>query len=65
VPQHCQELPFNQLQEEHAVFGGQESLERHVRRPAQRRLQGLDVRLDCVEPGEQEKVKAVQRWNMQ
>ena len=65
VPQHCQELPFDQFQEEYAVFGGQESLERHVLGPAQRRLQGLDVCLDCVESGEQAKVEAVQGWNMQ
>ena len=34
VPQHCQELPLNQFQEEHADISGQEPLEGHVPRLA-------------------------------
>jgi len=43
MPQHRQELPVYELQEEYAAIGGQESLEEHLPGSAERGPEGLDV----------------------
>ena len=60
MPQHCQELFVYQFQEEYADISRQESLEEYLLGSAERGFQGLDVRLGCIEPSKQEKVKGLQ-----